>query len=80
MQIEAAYGNEAQVAEYLGLARITAQTRRLKGKDWPPCYRFGTRVMYKWDEVKAWAESRRSTPAPLRASPNRDPLERLVKR
>lgn len=53
------YATEAQVARYLGLARITAQTRRLRGRDWPPAYRFGRRVMYRWSEVEAWAESRR---------------------
>lgn len=53
------YGTEEQVADYLGLARVTAQTRRLKGKDWPPAYKFGRRVMYRWTEVDTWAESRR---------------------
>ena len=54
-----AYGTEAQIADYLGLARVTAQTRRLKGRDWPPAYRFGSVVRYKWCEVEQWAESRR---------------------
>jgi hypothetical protein len=54
-----AYGTEAQVADYLGLARITAQMRRLKGRDWPPAYKFGKRVMYRWCEVERWAESRK---------------------
>ena len=53
------YATEAEVADYLGLARITAQTRRLKGRDWPPAYRFGSAVRYKWIEVERWAESRR---------------------
>jgi predicted DNA-binding transcriptional regulator AlpA len=53
------YGTEPQVAAYLGLARITAQTRRQKGKDWPPAYRFGRRVMYRWSEVEAWAAARK---------------------
>jgi len=53
------YGTEAQIASYLGLARITAQTRRLKNKDWPPAYRFGRRVMYRWTEVEAWATDRK---------------------
>jgi predicted DNA-binding transcriptional regulator AlpA len=51
------YGTEPQIAKYLGLARITAQTRRLKGKDWPKAYRFGRRVMYRWSEVETWAAS-----------------------
>lgn len=54
-----AYGTEAQVADYLGLARITAQMRRLKGRDWPPAYKFGRRVMYRWSEVEMWAQSRK---------------------
>ena len=53
----AEYGTELQVAKYLGLARITAQSRRLKGKDWPKAYRFGRRVMYRWIEVEKWAAS-----------------------
>lgn len=53
------YATEAEVADYLGLARITAQMRRLKKRDWPPAYKFGKRVMYKWCEVEAWAQSRR---------------------
>lgn len=56
------YATEAEVADYLNLALITAQTRRRKGKDWPPAYRFGSgskAVRYKWAEVVQWAESRR---------------------
>ncbi len=58
-QRPAAYGSEAEVAAYLGLARITMQMRRLKKKDTPPAYKFGRKVLYKWSEVEAWAESRR---------------------
>lgn len=54
-----AYGSEQEIADYLGVARITAQTRRLKGRDWPPAYKFGKKVMYRWSEVEAWAESQR---------------------
>jgi hypothetical protein len=53
------YWTEPFTAHWLGLARITAQTRRLSGKDWPPAYRFGRRVMYRASEVKAWAEAKR---------------------
>lgn len=56
---ENAYGTEAQVADYLGLAPITLQTRRLKDRDLPQAYKFGKRIMYRWDQVEAWAESRR---------------------
>lgn len=58
-QRAAAYGSEAEVAAYLGLARITMQMRRLKKKDIPPAYKFGAKVLYKWSEVETWAESRR---------------------
>ena len=58
-QTESEYWTESYTAGYLGLARITAQTRRLRGKDWPPSYKFGKRVMYRASEVRAWAESKR---------------------
>ena len=53
----AAFGSEAAVAEYLGVPLDTAQARRLNGHDWPPAYQFGAKVMYRWEEVKAWAEA-----------------------
>jgi hypothetical protein len=54
-----AYGTEQQVAKYLGVARITAQMRRLRRREWPPAYRFGKKIYYRWDEVDAWAAARR---------------------
>jgi predicted DNA-binding transcriptional regulator AlpA len=58
------YLTEAQLAERLGMARITCQTRRLRGKDWPPHYKVGRRVLYNESSVAEWMERRRISGAP----------------
>lgn len=58
-QTESAYWGERDTARFLGLAPITLKVWRRKGKPSLPFYRFGSRVMYRADEVRAWDEAQR---------------------
>ena len=50
---------EQQLADRLGWARITCKTYRRRGKDWPPHYKVGRRVMYNAREVAEWIGRRK---------------------
>ena len=51
-----------QLAERLGLAPITVETWRKRGKG-PPYVRLGRAVRYRISDVEAWAESQLVTPS-----------------
>ncbi len=49
-----------QVADIIGRSRRTLEKDRLEGSG-PPFHKFGRRVLYKLEDVLAWAESCRRT-------------------
>jgi predicted DNA-binding transcriptional regulator AlpA len=55
--------NTKQLAELLGYAKNTIEGKRSYGKDLPPSFDLGGRVMYRPSEVNAWIESKRRVPS-----------------
>ena len=53
------------------VARATLATKATRGGG-PPFHRFGQRVLYRWGDVLAWAQSRLS--APMRSTSEADAL------
>jgi hypothetical protein len=51
---------EAEAAEFLRLATGTLQNKRVSG-DGPPFLKLGAKVVYKRDDLLAWAEGLRRT-------------------
>ena len=49
---------EAEAAEFLRLAKGTLQNRRIAGNG-PPFLKFGAKVVYKREDLLAWAEAQR---------------------
>lgn len=50
--------NDVQASKRLGVSRITMQNWRARGEG-PPFYKISRRVIYDWNEVEAWARSKR---------------------
>lgn len=55
------YVDDRYLAAHTPIARITWKTWRAKGSG-PPYYQLGRRCLYKWVEVLAWIESKRTVP------------------
>lgn len=55
------YIDDRELARRLGLSRGTLQQwRSLRREDGPPFVRVGHAIRYRWPDVVAWLESRRS--------------------
>lgn len=60
-QPTAEFVDDRQLSARTPIARITWQTWRSRGKG-PPYYQVGRRCLYRWAEVLAWLESKRTEP------------------
>lgn len=53
--------DDRKLAVRTPISQITWQVWRSRGKG-PPYYKVGRRCLYKWHEVEAWLESKRTEP------------------
>jgi len=55
------YVDDRTLATRTPIARVTWKTWRAKGEG-PAYYRIGRRCLYRWSDVEAWLEQRRTGP------------------
>jgi predicted DNA-binding transcriptional regulator AlpA len=53
-----------EVLDYTGLTASSFYSLRHRGQG-PPAYRIGRRLMFRWNEVEAWIDSRHDTVRPI---------------